>query len=325
MIPKAELHVHLEGTISPNLARKLAKKNNLVLPNNIINDENESYISHDFLHFLKVFDTIADLIKTPSDYYDLTLDYLHSCAKENTIYVEMMYSPDHAEQATKIPSIEHLHAIQQAINEAETKWNIIGRILVTAVRHFGVESAINVANEVVRNTVPSVVGFALGGDEAGYPPELFKRAYEIATKDAGLKATAHAGEWDRAEKIIDAINILNVTRIGHGVTAINNPAVMAEIKERNVALELCPSSNIKFGIFPDLASHPFNAFLNAGILVSLNSDDPPFIPTTVGREYDIVQKAFQYSDNTMKKITRMAIKCSFADEGTKKKLLQRVN
>src|SRR5476649_518686 len=116
-IKKAELHVHLEGTISPELAHKLAKRNKLSIPEGLIAADGQSYLSRDFLHFLQVYDTLAALIKTPQDYYDITFDYLRANALENTIYVEMMYSPDHAEQASGMPSIEHLHAIQQAIDD----------------------------------------------------------------------------------------------------------------------------------------------------------------------------------------------------------------
>lgn len=324
-VKKAELHVHLEGTTSPTLAHRLAKRNQLTLPDGLLAEDGQSYFSRDFLHFLKVYDVLAALIKTPQDYYDITFDYLRSNALENTIYIEMMYSPDHAEQMSGIPSIEHLHAIQQAVEDAESQFGIVGRILVTAVRHFGAEAAVRVAKEISKASVPCVTGFGLGGDEINFPPKLFKEAYQIAANEAGLLCTAHAGEFAPASGVLEAIEYLSVQRIGHGVQAIHSPETMAILKERQIALEICPSSNIKLGLFPDLASHPLPQFLEAGIKISINSDDPPFMNTNLAREYELTQQAYQYSDQMMRNITAMAIECAFVDEKTKQDLLVKLN
>ena len=318
-IKKAELHVHLEGTITPILAHKLAKRNKLIVPDGLIAADGQSYMSRDFLHFLQVYDTLAALIKTPQDYYDITFDYLRANALENTIYVEMMYSPDHAEQASGIPSIEHLHAIQQAIDDAEAQFGILGRIIITAVRHFGADAAIRVAKQASKESVPCATGFGLGGDEVNFPPKLFSQAYKIAA-DAGLFCTVHAGEFAPASGMIEAIEHLPIQRIGHGVQAIHSPETIALLKERNIALEVCPSSNIKLGLFSDFKNHPFPQLLEAGIQVSLNSDDPPFMSTTLAQEYALTQQAYHYTDTEMEAITTMAIECAFVDEKTKMKL-----
>ncbi len=322
-IKKAELHVHLEGTISPILAHKLASRNKLPMPDGLIDADGQSYFSRDFLHFLQVYDTLAALIKTPLDYYDITFDYLRANALENTLYVEMMYSPDHAEQASGIPSIEHLRAIQQAIDDAKTKFGIIGRIIITAVRHFGAEAAIRVANQVHIESVPCATGFGLGGDEINFPPKLFKKAYQIAA-DAGLYCTVHAGEFAPASGMLEAIEHLPIQRIGHGVQAIHSPETIALLIERDIALEICPSSNIKLGLFQDFNSHPFPKLLAAGIKVSLNSDDPPFMSTTLANEYNLTQQAYNYTDEEMESITSMAIECAFVDEETKKELRDKI-
>ncbi len=322
-VKKAELHVHLEGTITPVLAHKLAQRNKLSIPNGLIAADGRSYLSNDFLHFLQVYDTLAALIKTPQDYYDITFDYLRANALENAIYVEMMYSPDHAEQASGIPSIEHLRAIQQAIDDAESQFNIVGRIIITAVRHFGADSAIRVAEQAAKESVPCATGFGLGGDEIHFPPKLFSKAYQIAA-DAGLYCTVHAGEFAPASGMIEAIENLPIQRIGHGVQVIHSPDTMALLKERNIALEICPSSNIKLGLFKGFDDHPLPKLLDAGIKVSLGSDDPPFMSTTLADEYERVQKAYGYSDNAMENITKMAIDSAFVDEETRKALHARL-
>ncbi|WP_133127520.1 adenosine deaminase [Legionella nagasakiensis] len=323
-IKKAELHVHLEGTISPELAHKLAKRNKLPLPAGLITEDGQSYVSRDFLHFLQVFDVVADLIKTPQDYYDITFDYLRANALEHAIYIEMMYSPDHAEKASGIPSIEHLHAIQQAINDAQHQFDIIGRIIIVAVRHFGPDAAVRAAKQIMKESVPCVTGFGLGGDEINFPPKLFSQAYHIAA-EAGLHCTVHAGEFAPASGMVEAIEHLPIQRIGHGVQVIHSPETMALVKERDIALELCPSSNIKLGLFQSFADHPFPQLLDAGITISLNSDDPPFMRTTLAQEYAHVQEAYGYSDETMERITAMAIQRAFVDEETRQALLDKLN
>ncbi|KTD79386.1 adenosine deaminase [Legionella waltersii] len=322
-LKKAELHVHLEGTISPDLARKLAQRNRLSLPQGLIASDDKSYLSKDFLDFLKVYDTLAAVIKVPQDYYDITFDYLKSNAKDHAIYIEMMYSPDHAEQSSGIPSKEHLAAIQQAIDDAKHQFDITGRIILTAVRHFGVEACERVAKQASVDRFPCVTGFGLGGDEAKFPPKLFTKTYQIAA-DAGLECTVHAGEFDSAKGMEEAMDCLPIKRIGHGVRAIYSPDTMTMVKERGIALEVCPTSNIFLGLFKDMASHPLPQLLEAGLKVSINSDDPPFMSTNLANEYRKVQESYSYSDDTMNKITRMAIEAAFVDSKTKQELLAKI-
>lgn len=319
-LKKVELHVHLEGTITPELAIQLAKRNKLILPHGLIAADGISYLSRDFPDFLKVYDTLAALIKVPEDYYDITFDYLKARAQEEAIYVEMMYSPDHAERSSGIPSKEHLSAIQQAIDDAKAQYDIIGRIIVTAVRHFDVKAAERVALQAQQDHFACVTGFGLGGDEANFPPKLFTKAYAIAA-DAGLQCTVHAGEFAPASGMIEAMHYLPIQRIGHGVNAIYSPEALAMIKDKNISLELCPSSNIFLGLFKDMKHHPFPKFYEAGIKVSISSDDPPFMSTTLGQEYQRVQNAYGYSDATMNAITRLAIESAFIDHPTKQQLL----
>ncbi|CEK11695.1 adenosine deaminase [Legionella hackeliae] len=322
-IKKAELHTHLEGTITPELAKKLAKRNNISLPDSLIATDGQSYRYKDFLDFLKAYDAVAAVIKHPEDYYDITFDYLKANALENTLYVEMMYSPDHAEKSSNIPSREHLNAIQQAIDDAEEQYNIIGRIIITAVRHFGSESATKVAKQAIKEDIPCVVGFGLGGDEIHFPPKLFAEAYKIAA-DGGLHCTVHAGEFASASGMMEAMQYLPIKRIGHGVQAIHSQETISLLKDKNISLEICPSSNIALGLFPDLLNHPLPRLLDAGISISLGSDDPPFFRTNLANEYRRVQQGYRYSDQQMTHFTAMAIDAAFADNDTKLKLKKKL-
>lgn len=322
-LKKAELHVHLEGTITPELAAKLAARNKLIIPEGLVAPDGESYLSKDFLDFLKVYDTLAALIRYPQDYYDITLDYLRARAGENAIYVEMMYSPDHAELSSKIPSAEHLAAIQQAVDDAKEQFDIEGRIIITAVRHFGIEAVERVARQTHKDRFPCVTGFGLGGDEAKFPPKLFTRAYQIAA-EAGLQCTVHAGEFAPASGMVEAMENLPIQRIGHGVNSIYSPETMMMLQDKNITLEICPTSNIFLGLFKNMEEHPFPKFYDAGIKISINSDDPPFMSTTLGQEYQRVQTSYGYSDKIMNAITRMAIEAAFVDEHTRTELLAKI-
>lgn len=322
-LKKAELHVHLEGTITPDLAAKIAKRNKLDLPEGLVAPNGVSYLSKDFLDFLKVYDTLASVIKVPQDYYDITFDHLQRNAQNQAIYVEMMYSPDHAEQSSNIPSAEHLAAIQQAVDDAQLQFGIVGRILMTAVRHYGVEAAERVAKQTHVDCFPCITGFGLGGDEAGFPPKLFAKAYQIAA-EAGLACTVHAGEFAPAAGMIEAMTYLPIKRIGHGVNAIYSPETMAMVKDKGIALEICPTSNIFLGLFKNMQEHPLPKFYEAGIQISISSDDPPFMDTTLNQEYQRVQQAYKYSDETMNHITTMAINAAFVDESTRQELLARI-
>ncbi len=322
-IKKAELHTHLEGTITPNLAKKLAKRNKILLPKTLITADGLSYFYQGFLDFLKIFDVVAGVIKHPRDYYDITFDYLKANAQEDTIYVEMMYSPNHAEQASGIPSSEHLKAIQQAIDDAEAQFSIVGRIIITAVRHFGVKAATKVVEQALKEKIACVVGFGLAGDELKFPPKLFSKAYALAA-EGGLYCTVHAGEFAPASSMLEAMKYLPIQRIGHGIQAIHSPETIAELKDRNITLEICPSSNIALGLFKDLASHPLPQLKAAGVKISLGADDPPFFRTSLAREYQRVQEAYHYSDKEMQTFTHMAIESAFVDDKTKLKLQEKL-
>lgn len=321
-IPKAELHVHLEFTAPPSLIQTIATRNKVSLDPTLFASP-DTFAWNGFLNFLETHRKLSHAIKVPQDYYDITYHYLKKCAEEGVIYVEMQYSPEHAEEATGIPSHEHVIAIQQAIDDAERVLDIVGRILMVGVRHYGADSVMKVAREALKETSPCIVGFHLAGDEINYPPLLFKSAFEEAHA-GGLGCAVHAGEWQGPAGIRDALE-LPITRIGHGVRAIEDPTLLQVIKDRGITLEVCPASNIVLGLYKDYTEHPLCKFIEFGIPVTLNSDDPPYFNTSVGREYEIAQQIFGLSEKALIKITEQAIHAAFIDPSTREKLLARVH
>ena len=320
MIPKAELHVHLEGAASPDLVRRLAKRNRIDLAPSLFDDDGD-FVWDDFLHFLEVYDAAAGVIKTPEDYRDVTYEYLRACAEEGAIYVEVMSSPDHAAEAG-MSYQDHVDGIVAGIDDARRDHDIEGRLIVTCVRHFGVEGAMEVARQVVTNPHPHIVGFGMGGDEAAWPPAQFKGAFDYVAA-AGLACTVHAGEWAGPDMIRQAVETLPVQRIGHGVRAIEDASLVNDLAARGITLEVCPGSNIATGIYPSRQAHPLRSLRDAGVRVTLNSDDPPYFATSVGREYDQAGREMHLSEEQLRDITNAAIDAAFVDDATKSVLRQR--
>jgi adenosine deaminase len=316
-VPKAELHVHLEGTATPDLVRRIAKRNGLDVPQGVFAAP-DRFAWRDFLDFLDTYNLVCSCIRTGEDYRDITYEYLAGCARDGAIYVELTASIDHSRIAG-IADAEHWEGIAAGIDDARRDHGIEARILSVAVRNYGVERAIEIAEATAARPHPYVVGFSLAGDEAGYPPEPFLEAYRIAHA-AGLGCTVHAGEWAGAESVRGALE-LPVTRISHGVRAIEDPALVAELARRQITLEVCPTSNVVLGVFPTYEEHPFTALRAAGVPLTLGSDDPPYFGASVGGEYAVAREHFGLSDEELLGLTRTAIEASFAEPRLQSKLL----
>ncbi len=320
-VPKAELHVHLEGTARPELIARLAARNGLGLPPGLLRDEG-TFAWRDFLDFLGQYDLAASVIRTPEDYRDVVYEYLRDCAAEGCVYVELISSPDHA-RAVGLTEAEHREGIFQGIDDARAH-GIEGRVLVSVVRNFGVEAAERTAREAAAMPHPYVVGFNMAGDEAGFPPPPFAHVFRIA-HDAGLGCTVHAGEWAGPESIRAGLALPGVTRVSHGVRAVEDPALVAELAERGIVLEVCPTSNVALGVFPTYADHPFPVLREAGVRLTLASDDPPYFDATIGGEYAVAAEHFGLDREALSGITSTAIEASFADADLKGRLHELVS
>jgi len=316
VIPKAELHCHLEGSIPPDLARRLAARNGLDLPANLFGADGH-YIWRDFLSFLDAYDRVCGVLRTARDFGDVLYSYLQRTAGEGGIYVEMFCSPERP-KSLGIPYAEWLGALVDAIDRARGDFGIEARLIAICIRHLGPDRALALAQQVIAEPHPYVVALGMGGDEAKFTPADFLPAYRLAHEN-GLGCTVHAGEVVGPESVWAAIRDLPVTRIGHGVRSIEDPALVEELARRGIALEVCPGSNVALGLYANRAAHPLPRLIAAGVRVTLGSDDPPFFHTTLGTEYD----ESGLGESELRKITRTAIEMSFAEDATKTKLLKR--
>jgi len=316
----AELHVHLEATATPDLVRRLAARNGMTIPPGTI--EGDRYVWHDFLDFLQTFDRAVTVIRTAEDYRDITFEYLQACAAEGAIYVELTVSPDHADQAG-LGYADMLAGVAQGIDDARAASGVESRMIVTTVRNFGVERAERVARTAAEQPHPYVTGFGMAGDEAGFPPGPFGRAFAIA-HDAGLGITCHAGEWAGPESVRGALALpVPVTRLGHGVRAIEDPALVAELAERGTVLEVCPTSNVVLDAYPGYAEHPFPRLRDAGVQVTLGSDDPPYWGATIGGEYEVARREWGLPDDALREVTATAVRAAFIPDELRNALLAR--
>jgi adenosine deaminase len=319
-VPKAELHVHLEGTAPPDLIRRIAERNGLELPDGLLAAP-DRFAYGDFLDFLDTYDKAASVIRTGQDYRDITYEYLVKCAREGAVYVELTASPDHA-RLVGLSDEEHIDGISRGIDDARNAAGIEGRILISCVRNFGVEPAVRVARYAAERSHPYIVGFSMAGDEENYPPAAYTDAFQIAA-EAGLGCTVHAGEWAGPESVRGGLE-LPVSRIGHGVRSIEDPGLVHELADRGTFLECCPTSNVVLGIYPSYEEHPVPELRAAGVRVTLGSDDPPYFGASIGGEYEICRERFGFGDDELRSITRTAIEAAFCEESLKQRLIQKL-
>ena len=317
---KAELHCHIEGAAAPELVIKQAQKYGKDVYPFI---QNGSFVWNDFTSFLNAYDFAADLFRTEDDYARLSEHYLTSLARDGAIYSEVFTSPDHAIKAGLSPQA-YTDALGEGMQRAKAKTGIEGRMIVTGVRHVGLESVEAAARFAARCSHPLVTGFGVAGDERQGDMEDYVRAFEIA-REAGLGITVHAGEFGGWESVQAALDHVRPARIGHGVRAIENPDLVKRIADEGVVLECCPGSNIALNVFGSFDEHPFPALRDAGCKVTLNSDDPPYFWTTLKREYDIAAEHFGMNDKDLTAVTRTAIEAAFVDKKTKAQLLARLD
>ncbi|MBO9406512.1 adenosine deaminase [Shimia sp. R9_1] len=313
-LKKIELHIHHEGAAPPAFIKQLAHEKKMDL-SKVFTDDG-GYAFENFVHFLSVYEAATSVLTGPEEFARLTSAWLEESAANGVVYTESFISPDFCGGGDVGAWREYLHAIEEAANAAEAKHGITLRGVVTAVRHFGPEKSRASSLCAAETAGDFIVGFGMGGDEGQFTQGDFAYAYDQA-REAGLKLTTHAGEFGGPESVWDAINDLNVERIGHGVRSIEDPDLVKELVARRVTLEVCPGSNVVLGVYPDFASHPIQKLRGAGVRVTVSTDDPPFFHTTMRREYEMLEKAFGWGEADFAEITNTALDAAFCDADTK--------
>ncbi|MCA0042857.1 adenosine deaminase [Celeribacter litoreus] len=313
-LPKIELHMHLEGAAPPSFIRGLAAEKKVDLTG--IFDERGAYKYKDFWDFLKVYEAATSVLKTPQDYYRLTRAVLEESVSSNVVYTESFLAPDFCGGGDVSAWRDYLAAIKQAADEMEAEEGIVMRAIPTCVRHFGPDQAKKTARCAAETAGAFVTGFGMGGDEAMGKQGDFAYAFDMA-REAELRLTSHAGEWGGPESVRDAIRDLKVERIGHGVRAIEDLALVDEIAEAGIVLEVCPGSNIALQVYPKWSDHPIAKLRERGVKVTVSTDDPPFFHSTMRQEFDRLAETFGWEVEDFMELNKTALDAAFCDEATR--------
>ena len=321
-LPKIELHLHIEGTLEPELLFKLAKRNSIQLPFNNISEVKEAYQFSNLQDFLDIYYQGAKVLLHKQDFYDLTWAYLLKCKEQNVVHVEPFFDPQ-THTSRGVPFETVVNGISEALADAKEKLGISSRLIMCFLRHLSEESAIETLKSSEQFT-DVIYGVGLDSAEMGNPPEKFQNVFNMA-KNMGYKLVAHAGEEGPASYIWSCLDILNVQRIDHGIRAIDDPDLMLRLIETQMPLTVCPLSNIKLRVFDSMKNHTILDMLDLGLCVTVNSDDPSYFGGYMTENFLALDDSLGLSKDQASRLIKNSIDASFAEEGRKQELFNLLN
>lgn len=324
-MPKVELHVHMEGSIRPETLLRLSKELDVALPVDTLEGLREWYVFRDFPHFATIYWTLARCLKTPEAIEVVAREFLAGQHAQNILHTEATYTPLTQFRQVGIPFDQQLAALNRARAWGEAALGVTMGITLDIPREACTEDeSLLCADWAIEGFGNGVTAFGLGGAEIGFPPEMFAKAFDRA-RAAGLPSAPHAGETDGPSSIRGSLDALGAVRIGHGVRCLEDPGLVDILCERQIPLEVCPSSNVCLGVVPDLASHPLPRLIAEGLYVTLNSDDPPMFNTTLTEEWIKCADAFQWDMDTVRTLSVNAAMAALLPEDQKRQLVQQID
>jgi len=334
-LPKAELHLHLEGSVDPATLSELSRRHNRPIPpeNNNYGESPDSgrvlteaavhalYQYRDFNGFMMAFKAVTERLRTPEDYELITYRLVQRLAAENVLHAEVYVSVGVVlwRGFDFDPIFEGLERGRQR-GEREFGTSLLW--IFDAARHFGADAAERVVDKAIHFRERNVVGIGIGGDERRGPAAWFRDSFARAGMH-GLRLTAHAGETTGPDSIIASLDVLGVDRIGHGLSAVQSPELMRRMAEEQTPVEICLSSNLRTGCCPGIGQHPVKQYVDAGMMVTLNTDDPTMFGTSLAREYQLAQDVFGFTDGQLREFARNSFRASFLPEERKREFLAR--
>ena len=313
-LPKTELHLHIEGTLEPAMVLELGKRNRIDLPWRTSEELRALYDFRDLQSFLNLYYQATAVLQTEEDFFDLTMAYLRQCKAENIVHTEIFFDPQ-SHTSRSIPFSVVVNGIHRALAEAQAQLGISSRLILCFLRHLPAEDALKTW-KTAEPHLDKLHGVGLDSSERDFPPKLFEAVFARA-RDAGLKAVAHAGEEGPPDYIRQALDLLKVSRIDHGVRITEDAALMAEVAERQVPLTVCPLSNVRLCVYAGMESHPILRLLEQGLLVTVNSDDPAYFGGYLNNNFRALEDALQPSDAQLVQLTKNGFHASFLDEQSK--------
>lgn len=313
-MPKAELHVHIEGTLEPDLAFALARRNGIVLP---YADEAALRAAYDFdslQSFLDLYYACADVLRTADDFRDLMLAYLERAAADNVVHAEIFFDPQ-THTARGIAYRTVLDGLEEGLRIGRQRWGISGLLILCFLRHLSEEEAFATLAEA-EPWLDRIHGFGLDSSEKGHPPSKFARVF-ARCRELGKPVVAHAGEEGPPAYVVEALDLLGSARIDHGVRSVEDPELVARLAREAIPLTVCPLSNLRLCVFGSMAEHTLAQLLAAGVRVTVNSDDPAYFGGYLNDNIRAVQAAFGFDAATWQRIARNSFEASFVDAAQK--------
>ncbi len=313
-IPKAELHLHIEGTLEPELMMQLATRNGIVLPYADVDEIRRAYEFTDLQSFLDIYYAGAQVLIEERDFFDLTHAYLERAADDNVRHVEIFFDPQtHTDRGIQFDTV--IDGIYSALQAGETEFGISFRLILCFLRHLSAEAAMVTLDSAMPHR-ERIAAVGLDSSERGHPPSKFKTVFDRA-RGEGFLTVAHAGEEGPPEYIREALDLLHVRRIDHGVRCLEDPALVNRLVEEQIPLTVCPLSNIKLRVFDKLADHNLKKLLDAGIRATVNSDDPAYFGGYVGENFVQCAKALELTAADVGTLCKNAFSASFLNDADK--------
>jgi len=320
-MPKTELHLHIEGTFEPEQMFAIAQRNNVQLKYKTVDELKAAYQFTQLQDFLDLYYQGMSVLLYEADFYDLTMAYLTKMNSENVVHVEIFFDPQ-GHLSRDIPFEVQITGIYNALQDAEKKWGMTSKLIMSFLRHLSEESALETL-EQAKPFIKWIDGVGLDSSELGHPPEKFINAFQ-ACRNLGLKVTAHAGEEGPPEYVWQAINLIKVDRIDHGNRALEDKALIAEIKKLDLTLTVCPLSNLKLCVVTDMKQHPIRAMLELGINATVNSDDPAYFGGYMNDNYKALIEKTGINKEELFQLAKNGIICSWMNQATKETHLKRL-
>jgi adenosine deaminase len=316
-MPKVELHVHLEGSVQPRTLLKLADRHHVSLPADDVVSLRKWYNFRDFNHFLDIYMTISRCLRTAEDIEIITREFLVEQAKQNIIYSEVTFTPYNQYAANGLDFHEQIDAVNRAQEWGEKELGTKMRIIVDIPRQISSEEGELIASWVIERNDDGVIALGLGGPEIGNPPKKFQRAFD-SVREQGIPCILHAGETDGPASIWNAIQVAGSIRIGHGVRAVEDRKLMDYMRDEQIPMEVCLTSNMCLQVFPSLDEHSLPQLLEHGLYVTINSDDPPMFNTTLTNEFMVGHKAWNWDIDAIKQLVLNAVDATLLPENERR-------
>jgi adenosine deaminase len=320
-LPKAELHLHIEGTLEPELAFRLADRNGIELPYRDVDELSAKYDFQDLQSFLDLYYATMDVLRTERDFTDLAESYLARARQQGVRHAEIFFDPQ-AHTGRGVPLETVLGGLRAALANSEQRFGVSTGLILCFLRDQSPESAMNTLEHALEYR-DALLGVGLDSAEVGYPPSLFREVFARARQE-GLHLVAHAGEEGPPSYIWEALDVLGVERIDHGVRSLEDAALVERLRSDRVPLTVCPLSNVRLRVVPELAGHPLPRMLEAGLVVTLNSDDPAYFGGYVEDNFAAVRNELGLSEDTLRSLAVNSINASFLDEPRRQALLDEV-